>query len=222
MRSDGPRNVIFFGDSVCAGQGVSPQKSWVTRLSQSIADRFGDGVLVINSSVNGNTTRMALERIGFDAQSHGLVLMILQFGLNDCNYWETDGGHPRVSPDAFRANLLEIADRAATFGAKRTLLNTNHPTLLAKKMPVTGRPYQEGNDRYNDIIRSVAQKRDDIRLIDVDAAFNAALSNGQQLGDLLSEDGLHLSGAGNDLYLSVVGPEVLSALSEILEGIRAI
>ena len=206
---------------MCAGQGVSPHMAWVTRLSQSIAERFGDRVLVTNASVNGNTTRMALERIGFDVQSHGLILMILQFGLNDCNYWETDRGLARVSPEAFKANLLEIADRATTFGARRTLINTNHPTLQSKPMPVTVRSYQEGNAFYNEIIRSVAGQREDMRLIDVEAAFKSAVSNGQQLQDLLLEDGLHLSVEGNDLYLATVGPVVLSALAEILPNIQA-
>ena len=207
-------NVIIFGDSIGAGQGVSPHQTWVTKLSASIEERYGDRFTVINASVNGNTTRMALQRIEYDVQSHGLKLMVLQFGINDSNYWQTDNGRPRVSPEAFRANLLEIADRAVASGARRVTINTNHPT--SKQIPFTGRPHQEGNKLYNDIIRSVAEERKDMRLIDTEAAFERASSSGRNLNDLLLSDGIHLNARGNDLYLETISPVVLSELTEIL------
>ena len=82
--------IFFFGDSICFGQGVSPHFTWVTRLSRALDERFSSraDVLTQNPSVNGNTTRMALERMPYDVQSHAPDVLYIQFGLNDCNGWD--------------------------------------------------------------------------------------------------------------------------------------
>ena len=125
-RSRPPVRVIFFGDSVCVGQGVSLYHGWVTRTAQlldELSQAAGREVIVINASINGNTTRQALERMPYDVQSHGADVMIVQFGLNDCNHWLTDHGLPRVSTDAYAANLKEIVRRGRRFGAHTVFLN---------------------------------------------------------------------------------------------------
>jgi len=82
--------IFFFGDSICFGQGVSPHFTWVTRLSRALDERLSSraDVLTQNPSVNGNTTRMALERMPYDVQSHAPDVLYIQFGLNDCNGWD--------------------------------------------------------------------------------------------------------------------------------------
>ena len=109
-------NIIFFGDSISYGELASPYKNWVTKISLTIDETFNNQFLVINSSVNGNTTRMALERMPNDVQKYGVFLLIIQFGMNDCNYWQTDQGIPRVSPDAFHFNLKEIIVNSSNIG----------------------------------------------------------------------------------------------------------
>jgi acyl-CoA thioesterase I len=77
----------------------------------------GVETMVANPSINRNTTRMALERMAYDVQTQDPHVVLVQFAMNDCNYWETDRGLPRVSPAAFKAKLHEIILRARTFGA---------------------------------------------------------------------------------------------------------
>jgi acyl-CoA thioesterase I len=180
-----------------------------------VEEKFGDKYLVVNSSISGNTTRMALERIPDSVQKKGLVLMVLQLGMNDCNYWETDKGLPRVNPEAFRHNLLEIIDRARNFGARIVMLNTNHPSTRTVSFPYTGRSYEEGNLRYNRIIREVAQKGKETRLVDLELAFRQRMAQGVRLEDLLLADGLHLSLKGHDLYFETVKPLLFASLSAI-------
>ena len=210
-------NLFFFGDSVCFGSGVSPHKAWVTRISAAVEKAFGDQFVVINSSINGNTTRMALDRMGYDVQAHGLVSMVLQFGLNDCNRWETDRGLPRVSPEAFRHNLVEIVHRACHFGAREVLMNTNHPTLKRRHDGELDDIYQQNNRHYNGIIREVAGLRDEIGLIDVEVTFDSLVGEGTPLCDLLLTDGVHLSVRGNDLYAELVAPPLLSSLERVAQ-----
>src|SRR6185437_14172947 len=98
--------VTFFGDSICVGQGVSIYRGWVTRLAEELDTHCNvrAKLIVTNASVNGRTTRQALEDMPYNVQGHGVDLIVIQFGLNDCNYWLTDRGNPRVSLEAFKAN----------------------------------------------------------------------------------------------------------------------
>lgn len=207
--------LIFFGDSICVGQGVSIHKGWVTRLAAHITDlcgKRGREILVLNASINGNTTRQALERMPYDVQSHGVDFMIVQFGMNDCNCWQSDRGLPRVSLKSFGANLDEIIARAFIFGAKGVVLNTNHPTTRdQEKLPFTDITYQESNRRYNEVIRDVARTRgDDVMLNDIERHFEEVLQAGKvkSLHELLLDDGLHLSERGHQIYYEAVEPMI--------------
>ena len=153
-------NVIFFGDSICFGQGVSIHAGWVPRLSlelEKLGLREKQKITVINSAVNGNTTRQALERMPYDVQSNSADLILIQFGMNDCNHWKTDRGLPRVSRRGFKANLIEIVERAQVFGASKIILNTNHPTTRNTDFfEFANSTYEQCNSEYNEIIREVA------------------------------------------------------------------
>jgi acyl-CoA thioesterase-1 len=214
-QSHGPLRVVFFGDSICVGQGVSIHRGWVPRISallEQMSHELGRDLVVVNASVNGNTTRQALERMPYDVQSHGVGVMLVQFGLNDCNYWMTDRGVPRVSPGAFEANLREIIERGFRFGASTVLLNTNHPTLRVLDPQPPGAPnYAESSRRYNEIVRRVAQTTPGrVVLNDVETAWASEVGE-SGLGAHLLEDGLHLSAVGHDLYFRTVSSSVVSA-----------
>jgi len=203
---------FFFGDSICFGQFVSPHLTWVTRIARRLAEPAPSGagrpeVTVINTSISGNTTRMALERMPFDVQSHGIDVILIQFGMNDCNYWLSDGGQPRVSRRAFEANLLEIVARARAFGARQIMLNTNHPTPRTAVMEHAGVSYQRSNEQYNEVVRAVAEQSGGVRLIDIEREWLARVGRGEaRLEDLLLEDHIHLSERGHALYFEIVYP----------------
>lgn len=214
------RRLVFFGDSICVGQGVSIHKGWVTRLAAHISElceRRRIDILVLNASASGNTTRQALERMPYDVQSHGVDWMILQFGMNDCNYWQSDNGLPRVSAPAFAANLAEIIDRASKFGASKILLNTNHPTARSAGIfPWADCSYQQSNAAYNRIIREVAGSRPGrVVLNDVEARFDELIGAGTDLNSLLLEDGLHISERGHDVYYDIIKPRVEALIDEL-------
>lgn len=214
-------HLIFFGDSICVGQGVSIHKGWVTRVAarvESLAEQVGLNLVVFNASVNGSTTRQALERMPYEIQSHGVSILLTQFGMNDCNYWESDQGLPRVSPRAFAANLEEIITRAINFGAQRVLLNTNHPTTHDREtFPNTGKTYESSNAAYNRIVREVARKFSGQAVLnDVEMAFHNHVRDDRDcLGELLLADGLHLSEAGHDIYFGCVLPAVEAAVTQL-------
>lgn len=213
--------VTFFGDSICTGQHVAIHRGWVTQSSASLAEKFdnkGQSIIVKNSSVNGRTTRQALETISYEIQSDKPDIVVVQFGMNDCNYWQSDKGLARVSIEAFSANLSEIITRVVHFGAKKVFLNTNHPTLLNQvRFPHTHTTYQESNFLYNEAIRSIA-KNSYVELNDIESEFFKAIQeNRHSLAELLLPgDNLHLSKKGHDLYYSLIYPKIENAVSEII------
>lgn len=221
-----PLRITFFGDSICVGQGVSIYNGWVTRIAgrlERIAEDRNREIVVTNASVNGNTTRQALERMPYDVQSHGVDILIVQFGMNDCNYWQTDRGLPRVSPRGFAANLAEIMDRGRAFGASRIFLHNNHPTTRDREqLPGAPKSYEESNREYNAIVRQVAaEAADDVVFIDIEASFwEIAADDRQLLASLLLADGLHLSRKGHDVYFEVVADKLERCAAEALNPAR--
>jgi len=209
--------VVYFGDSITFGQYIDPALRWVTLVSDRLQLQYlntGVNLLQLNRSVSGETTRQALERFPADVQAYQPDIVTIQFGLNDCNCWMTDGGLPRVSPAAFRANLEEMIARARAFGARHVILSNNHPTTRMKIM-LSGERYEEANTRYSQIVQSVAMETG-ATFCDIRAAFIA--HDRAPLDDLLLPypDQLHLSVAGNRLYADVIGPVVERAVLDVV------
>jgi acyl-CoA thioesterase I len=213
--------VLFFGDSICNGQGIALHKGWVPRLSASLSDlaaAAGKELVVINSAVNGRITRQALETMPYEVQSQAPAVLVVQFGMNDCNIWQTDRGNPRVSPLAFEGNLREIIQRGLTFGARAVFLHTNHPTTRDETpLPYSSNTYEAQNRAYNDIIRKVAASSPEgVRLNDIAAACEAAVRDGMTVRRLVLADGLHLSEEGHDLYFRTVQPSLADCVRRLL------
>lgn len=214
--------VFFFGDSICFGQGISLHKGWVARISsclEGLSEELGKQVTVINASINGNTTRMALERMPYDIQSQHPDILIVQFGMNDCNIWETDKGLPRVSPDSFSANLVEITQRAFNFGVKKIFIHTNHPSTRDEKpMAHSAITYQQHNAHYNEYIRRTVAQLNDPRIILNDMEETILEKTGGDIAPLLLPDAIHLSVEGHNLYFESVYPLLKEAVVELVQA----
>src|SRR5262249_12437705 len=144
---------------------------------------------------------------------------IVQFGMNDCNVWQTDRGNPRVSPAAFEANLREIVQRGLTFEARAVFLHTNHPTTRDHTpLAHTTVTYEPQNRAYNEIIRRVAATSDPrVHFIDIAAVFREATGGRKDAArQFVLADGLHLSEDGHDLYYRTVFPRLAACIRELL------
>ena len=214
--------VTFFGDSVFTAEDVSMHAGWVVQISQKLdelAAACGRDIVVTSASQIGRTTRQALEEMPYLIQVRDVNILIVQFGLNDCNHWETDRGLPRVSPAAFAANLKEIVTRGRRFGARHVLLNNNHPTTrdheLLSHSDIT---FEQSNRHYNQIVRDVADELGDlVELNDIEAEFNRVTERSRdKLAAFLLEDGLHLSLEGHNLYFSVLKDKILYCVEAAL------
>jgi acyl-CoA thioesterase I len=216
-----PIKVTFFGDSICVGQGVSIFRGWVTRIAQELDDlsrEIGREVLVTNASVNGRTTRQALEDMPYHVQASGVDILIVQFGLNDCNHWQTDRGLPRVSSKAFAANIEEIVARGLRFGARKVFLNNNHPTTRNGKM-VEGdaMTFEESNRAYNELVRNLAPMLGPmVEFTDIERQFDALIDKGADPASFVLADGLHLSVSGHEAYHGMMSAAIQRAALECI------
>jgi lysophospholipase L1-like esterase len=211
--------IVFMGDSITAGQYVDPALRWTSLIGDSIVARYlttSANFLILNRGVSGETTRQGLERFPADVQQHRPDVMTLQFGLNDCNCWVTDAGLPRVSETAFRANLIEMIERAQRFGADHIILSTNHPTLRHKVL-LSGDSLETRRQRYNDHVRDVAALTG-VELCDVEDGFSG-LDRGE-LAELLLPypDQVHLSIEGHRRYAACIQPYLDHAIADLLRG----
>jgi lysophospholipase L1-like esterase len=174
--------IVAFGDSITFGQHIDQSKAWPNLLR---------GREVTVAGIPGDTTRLGLERFPAQVQNVEPDIVIIQFGHNDCNRWETDRGMPRVSLAAYRANLNEMIDRSRVFNIK-VMLCTLTPSLRSNRHAVDV-------EVYDRMLRTVASD-EAVPLADVRAVF----SEWPRLAVLLMPDGLHLTEDGHRLYARTV------------------
>ncbi len=107
-----PRPVLVaFGDSLTAGQRVSPSETYPAFLQAEFDDR-GLEFRVANEGVSGDTTARALSRVE-SALRHSPEWVILAIGAND--------GLRGLPLDAMEANLERLVSRFRDGGAEVVL-----------------------------------------------------------------------------------------------------
>jgi lysophospholipase L1-like esterase len=202
--------IYIFGDSICVGQHVDVSETWPSLLSQWLKLEFkGMGrshVCLSNRSINGNTTWDALGRIQFEVLAHKPDLVFMQFGLNDCNVWDSGNGLERVLPATFRANLGELIERLIAVGVKSIIVNTNHPTTKLQILPrsVPEKTYEGNNSIYNDIIRDVSNHYwGRIEFYDINTKMKDEIS-ADDMQNYLLPDKIHLSALGHKFYFKAL------------------
>lgn len=188
------------GDSTVFGQFVPIHKTWACLVSQSLQED-NPGLVTQVTAVNGETTRLALDRLYFSVSAHKPTHVFLQYGINDANFWQTDAGIPRVPLYSFKSNLRELLDRTFASGIKELFLGTNHSIGFNKPLPI-GKSLRETVQKYNEVIREVAREAisDGIRVTLVD--FETLLQH-TFLDSILLSDGVHLNELGHVKYFEI-------------------
>lgn len=112
--------LVAFGDSLTAGLGVSPDKSFASQLETELKTR-GHRVRVVNAGVSGDTTAAGLARLEW-AIPENADAAIVELGANDALR-----GLP---PRAARANLDAILSRLKEKGVAVLLAGMLAPRNL--------------------------------------------------------------------------------------------
>jgi len=107
--------VLALGDSLTAGNGVTPDEAWPSLLANRT------GWHVVNGGVSGDTSAAALLRLPGLLEEHKPVLVLVTLGGNDMLR--------RIPQEETVANLDKILAQIKAHGAKAVLLATPQPSV---------------------------------------------------------------------------------------------
>tara|TARA_R110002110_G_scaffold415562_1_gene651087 strand:+ start:58465 stop:59148 length:684 start_codon:yes stop_codon:yes gene_type:complete len=215
--------IVFFGDSITEGQHINPDFRWTDLVLESLKeqyDRTPVDIIGYNKGISGETSRQGLLRFNPDVQSLSPDILVIEFGLNDCNFWFTDKGFPRVSQSAFKANLEEMIERAKIFDIKHIILCNNHRTLRTKSLP-GGKSLEESRKIYNTVISEIAHQHE-VKLCDIDQWFDKIDAEDYSNYLLQKPDLLHLSELGHKHYAQKILSLLTPCIQNILEPYRIV
>jgi acyl-CoA thioesterase-1 len=168
--------IVAFGDSLTAGFGADPGKSYPDYLQQEL-DRRGLRYRVANAGISGETTTDALARLSTVTALHPAVV-IVEFGGND--------GLRGLPVSTTRSNLDQIVVALKDSGAKVLLAGMTLP-------PNYGEDYIATFQRiYSDLAA-----KDKVALIPF-------LLEGVAGTNRMQRDGLHPTADGNRLVAATV------------------
>ncbi len=145
--------IIFFGNSLTAGQGAEPGEDFPTLIGKRL------NVPIINAGVSGNTTHDALLRIEKDVLSKNPSVVIIELGGNDL-LDRVDSNVTQKNLDLILSKIKPTGAKIVILGIKFFLFNQKYETdlqKLAEKYNATFVP-----DILEGIITDQSLKHDDI------------------------------------------------------------
>jgi acyl-CoA thioesterase-1 len=177
--------IVAFGDSLTAGFGAEPGKSFPDFLQKDL-DAAGLNWRVVNAGVSGNTTTDGLTRLD-EVLAYKPRVTIVEFGGND--------GLRGLPIETTRANLEQIVKKMQGAGSQVVLAGM---TLPPNYGPEYIRPFQKV---YADLATQYKVTRIPFLLSDV------ALHP-----DLMQQDGIHPTAQGNEIVAKTVMPYLMPLL----------
>ncbi|MEY3182793.1 MAG: hypothetical protein RLZ35_778 [Pseudomonadota bacterium] len=135
------RNILVVGDSLSAGYGIAPEKTWVSLLSERLAEK-GYPFVVVNKSVSGSTTQSGVDRLSGWLEEVHPKYTILALGSND--------GLRGQPITLTKKNLEKMVNLSEEKGAKVILVGFMIP-------PNYG---QEYSDAFKEVFSVVAKEKD--------------------------------------------------------------
>ncbi|MBW0434439.1 arylesterase [Leptospira yasudae] len=124
-----PVRILFFGDSLTAGLGLSSPEEAFPHLIAKELSKNGISSQAINAGMSGDTTSGGLARLDW-AMSGGFDVFVLELGAND--------SMRGISPDQTQKNLKEIIARVRKKNPKAKIL-----LVGMKTFPNLGKEYRQ-------------------------------------------------------------------------------
>lgn len=112
------QTILVVGDSLSAAYGLPQASGWVNLLQQRL-QLEKQPYRVVNASISGETSSGGLYRIPQLLAEHQPAIVLLELGAND--------GLRGLAPEATRANLEGIIQRARNSGARVLLIGMRLP-----------------------------------------------------------------------------------------------
>ncbi len=206
--------IVCFGDSLTYGYGVLETDGFCHLLSENLKEKFMQiSFDVINSGINGHTTREALSRLQGSVLQRKPQIVTILFGSNDSALQE---GNYRT-PIEYEQNMVTIIERILSLSGTHTFAGGKTiPILLTPPSMVDTDfyPYTT-NDRlqaYGNIIKRLAETYH-LPCIDLFSILQS-IANPQTYADCFQYDGLHLSKKGYAFLYPHLEKTILSILQQ--------
>jgi acyl-CoA thioesterase I len=164
--------IVCYGDSITAGYGIDPGRSWPDGLRQRL-DAHGYNYRVLNLGVSGATTKDGVTRLPQVLAAHP-QLVVVEFGGND--------GLRGLPITSTRANLDQIIQTLQAAGIKVALVGIVMP-------PDYGPDY---SNAFKETF-ALAAKKFDVPL------FPFILIHVYKIPGALQDDGIHPTAKGADI-----------------------
>jgi len=142
LSAQGQETILFFGDSITAGYGLTEQQAFPAVIQQKI-DSLGLNYNVINSGLSGETTAGGLRRIDWVLQQH-VDIFVLELGGND--------GLRGIDPISSKQNLQGIMDKVRETYPEADILLTG-----MEAPPNMGQTY---TSRFREIYTELSNEND--------------------------------------------------------------
>jgi lysophospholipase L1-like esterase len=188
------QKVAFLGDSITQF-GFQNPGGYVNLVGNGMT-QVGRPITVIPAGVSGNTSRDMLARFKRDVLDKKPDWMTLSCGVNDV--WH---GVTGVDLPTYKTNITSIVDQATAAGIKVVILTS---TMISED-PAAGNNQKLA--AYNDFLRGLARERN-LPLADLNAEMQAELAEiraaNPPKGNLLTVDGVHMNGLGNEMMAAGV------------------
>ncbi|MCA9450406.1 MAG: hypothetical protein KC931_25005, partial [Candidatus Omnitrophica bacterium] len=191
LESGDPQTWVAIGDSITAGTN-SPFR-YTDRVEEILRSRYPRARLEFqNAGVPGDTASGGLNRLERDVLSRNPDVVFVEFGWNDFK----NG----VKPEDFESDLSQLVGQLKAGGIPVIyLLTTTQVDVALANWKIKKR---------NAIIRDIAEEND-CGLIDLYGYFALATQKGSSLDDLMSNDNIHPSGAGQDVIAQAIAREFI-------------
>lgn len=176
-KADERQRLMVMGDSLSAAYNMTQEQGWVALL----AERLGDDIQVINTSVSGETSGGGAQRLPDLLGHYEPDMVLLALGGND--------GLRGLSPQQMHDNLAQMIEHSQAIDADVILLGIDIP-------PNYGSAYREA---FTGVFQQLA-KHYDLELLPF-------LLEGVALNDdLMQKDGIHPTAEAQPLILENVWP----------------
>lgn len=201
--TDRPAKIAFVGDSI-----TSDRESYFNIIKRVLSGQ--KNLKFIDAARSGNTTVDVIGDLYAGMISQEPDLACIMIGTNDLKRNDDQSGKIFVGPLEFASNLDYIVTRLTD--ANCQVIISTIPPSLSKRIKATYPElnlvfYDEDRDRYNEIVREIAARRQ-IILNDMAGTYESA---GYE--EVLMDDGLHLSHIGQELLARHLLPKIMSALA---------
>jgi acyl-CoA thioesterase I len=181
--------ILVLGDSLSAGYGIDTTKGWVKLLEARLSAQ-GAAIQVINASISGETSAGGVNRLKPLLSKYNPSIVILELGGND--------GLRGYPIDQMRQELTKAIDLSQQYNAQVLLLGMQIPPNYG---PRYSRLFSES---YAIVADAKAINRVPFFLQDIATA-----------PELMQQDGIHPSAAGQPQMLDNVWPELWPMIQQL-------